>query len=395
MSQDLPFHSHFNQLLLMAAAGEDPDSSTIFTELVRHGAVVSNPLTNFLFSADEDPNLAVLIRLLGKCFDESKVPVLIRFLDSDFPALRRAAANALGWNRARPALEVLYKLELEDPAEEVAEESRAAIDEILRNYPGLVDLVPEHRPLASSNDAAIPAEHDEVPADGADEHQKLKLIAALPRLLALKYGALPLHFSPGDQLHIAVGHGMERRLIATLAEITGHHVQLHGWPLERVRAEMDKFYQLGDDDFCTFHDQLTDLARIEATEAVLAAINPTEPACPLDEANDAVEALQAFLACLVSINATEATVRFEPPTMQIQARTPANPAHALEPPVSTQHERFLDALRVLSGLNPGAGLGRQEGGSIKCHHCSPPFLVAVVSEKSLEHDLIHLHIAYP
>ncbi len=361
-------------------------------ELLRSGPGIFSPLADFLIGQTPDPRHAPLVTLLGKTMDERAIPILVKMLDSDEWELRRAAANALGWNRARAALESLDRLEGEDPDPHVRQEARAALDEILRELPGLASRLTHHRPLDREPDATTPASHDEVPRHGPDEEQRLKLIAAFPRLLALKYQAVPIHFSPGERLHMGVRMGSERRLVATLSALTGTHVQLQPWPLNRITQEIEKLYAMGDDDFCAFHERLTPLARDEVVEIVLSGVRPDEPGCPLDEVNDAVEAVQVFLSCCGSMRLADASVRHAPPEMSIQATTVEGQAVEIGPPLPHLRERFMAALRFAAMLKPGGGLGHQEGGRIRCTQCQLGFVAHVNDEKSLEHETLHLKI---
>lgn len=378
-----PYDYQFEKLMELHQEGEGEESA-LFAELLRHGPAIAEPLGQFLVRQKEAPRLAVLISLLGKCMDDRGTGVLLRFLKSPVSELRRAAANAVGWNRARAGLETLDDLEGSDPDPKVREEARRAIEEILRDFPKLALLLKHHRPMEHSA-GAIP---EFQPQQQPDEHQRRKLMAALPRLLAMKYSAVPLHFAAGDQLHIAARSGSERRLIAPLTEITGHHVQLHSWSPSRIRQGIEKFYVLGDDDFCTFHDSLTPMAREEVIETILAGVRPEEPACPLDEVNDAVEAAQVFLSLCASMNLATVVIRHEPPRLVLEARDRSGAAVPVSPPQPGHAERFLTALRILAGLQPAQGLGEQTGGKIRCFSCNPAFTALVSSSKTLEREAL-------
>lgn len=383
-----PFDYQFERLM-QADEGGGGETHPLFIELLRHGHTLADPLAEFLLRQKEGPRLAILVNLLGKCMDGRAANVLIHFLKSGEPALRRAAANALGWNRSRAGLEMLDRVEGNDPDPAVREEARAAIEEILREFPNLASLLKHHKPLPPP-EARISGEHDLGAPDQPDDHQRLKLMAALPRLLAVKYNALPLHFSPGSQLHMAVNSGSERRLMATLSQLTGYHVQLHPWPPERIRNALETFYTLGDDDFCTFHDRLQPMAREEVVEAVLAGVRTDEPMCPLDESNDAAEAVQSFLSCLVAQDAADFHISYEPPHMVLLGHTRSGGALELGPPEENHRERFLTALRLLAGLDARTGLGQQKGGRIHCHQCDPPATFAVRAEKHLSSEAIEM-----
>lgn len=361
----------------------------LFVELLREGGVIVEPLVDFILRQTQEPRIAPLVDLLGKTMDDRAIPVLMRLLESTEPDIRRAAACGLGWNRARAGLEALDNVEGNDTDPKVRIEARAAIDEILRGFPRLEGILRHHVPMPPQ-DAATPASHDEVPTDHPDEEQRLKLIASLPRLLALKYTAVPMHFSPGHQLHIAVRQGSERRLIPTMSALTNYHVHLHARPAEVIRNAIDKLYLLGDDDFCAFHDRLTPLARDEVVETVLSSVRPDEPACPLSEVNDAVEAVQVFLSCCGHMKLREASVVFAPPDMTITGVADGNREVTLSAPLLPHRERFMTALRIVAMLDPGAGLSRQDGGRIRCPHGNGGFVARVKSEKTIERDALTL-----
>lgn len=381
-----PSHEHeFERLLAFQRDTQDAESTALFAEMLRHPEI-AEPLAQFLIQQEHAPELSVLILLLGKSMSEEHITLLEPYLDSEIPELRRAAANAAGWARAAVLIGKLEYIETDDPDEAASHEARAAIDEILREYPGLISRVPHHKPLRSPS-AEIPAEFDEVPVDHADESQAPKLMAALPRLLALRHSSVPLHLSPNDQLHLAVPMGSEKRLMATLSEITGKHVQLHPWPKERLKAAIETLYSLGDDDFCTFHNQLTPMARAEVTEEILSRVDPSAPLAPLDDANDAVEALQSFLAALPALKASRGIIEFRPPEMRVQCDCESGETVTLDPPAHGHRERFMDALRIIAGLEAGAGLGKQNGGSIRCAaEGAAPYQLSISSEKTMEAD---------
>lgn len=383
-------HSHyehqFQQLMELQECG---DGDGLFAELLRHGPSIFEPLSDYILRDPDNPRCAILVDLLSKCLDDRCIRVLMSLLESREAEIRRAAANGLGWNRARVGLEALDTLEGNDPDERVRQEARTAIDEILKDFPKLAELLRHHRTGREAG-RDISGDHDEVPRQGHDPEQTLKLMATLPRLLAVKYKTVPLHFSPNDQLHLAVRNGSERRLIATMSELTGHGVELHGWPEDKIELAIEQLYKLGDDDFCAFHNSLTPLARDEVVEVIIAGVRPNEPGCPLSEVNDAVEAAQVFLSCCGLLRVWEAKVEFRPPEMTITAKNKDGLPVVLEAPQPVHRERFISALRILANLDPGAGLAKQDGGKIRCTHCDPKYTAHVSSEKNFEGETVKM-----
>lgn len=383
MASPVPnFDERFRQLMGPGA------SEAIVADLIRQGSAILAPLSDFLGRQSETPALVPLLGLLGKCRDDRAVSLLLRFLESPVPELRRAAANGLGWHRARVALETLDRLEGTDPDERVRHECRAAVEEVLKDFPKLAAFLHHHKPLPPTTPrpgGGAPAPYDD---SAPDETQALRLMACLPRLLAVKYSAVPLHFAAGDHLHLAVRLGSERRLVPTLAELTGHHVDLHGWTPERVTSALERLYRLGDDDFCSLAAGLTPVARDEVVELVLQAVRPEEPACPLAEANDAVEAVQVFLSCCGAMALGEVQVAYEPPEMVILGRRRDGTPVRLDPPEPPHRERFLTALRILAGIP--SGIGRHPAGRIRCVVNAPPFEAEVTGEKAPEKEVLHL-----
>ncbi len=388
-----PFDHQFNKLLVLHRRGE---AEELFTELLRHGHSICNPLADFLLKHPGAPELSILIDLLSKCMDDRAVPLLMRFLDSGIAELRRAAANGLGWHRARVALEALDELEGTDPDNDVRLEARLAIDEILRDFPKLRSLLHYHEPM-NRPQAAIAGEHERIPGATTrpDSEQRLELIRCLPRLLALKYNAVPIHVSPAKLLHLGVPSGSEKRLVEPLSTLTGRSVQLHSWTRERIRQAIEELYSLGDDDFCTFHQELTPGARDEVVEAVLAGVRPAEPASPLAETSDAVEAVQAFLTSCECMKLDEVDIRYAPPEMTLEGRRADGSVYTLDAPPEGHRERFLSALRIVARLEPGAGLEHQRGGVIRCCQHAPHFTAHVEALKALEGETLRVRLERP
>ncbi len=376
-SHSSPFDHHFQKLLALHQRGEAED---LFAELLHHGPSLCNPLADFLLKHPPAPELSILLDLLSKCMDDRAIPLLMRFLDSGVPELRRAAANGLGWHRARAALEALDELEGNDPHEAVRFEARLAIDEILQDFPKLHSLLHYHQP-------------DPRTAAAAEPGQRLELVRCLPRLLAIKYKAVPVHISAGEVLHLAVSSGSETRLASTLEALTGHTVQLHSWTPERIQQAIDGLYSFGDDDFCTFPASLTPAAREEIIEVVLSGVRPAEPASPLPETSDAVEVVQAFLASCEFMKLEHVEIFFEPPSMTLQGRGGGKDVYTLDPPPEALRERFLTALRIVARLEPGGGRQRRQHGAIECRQHEPHFTAHLDSEAGDGRETLRVHLA--
>ncbi len=381
-----PFDPHFHRLIEQQDAAS---GSEVFADLLKQGSAIIEPLCRFIDRQPDEPRLAVLVELLGKTMDRQTITALVDLLNSDVPEIRRAAANGLGWNHAVQALEALDWLEANDGDARVRQEARAAIEEVLRLFPKQRETLVHHK-ATNEPGARIAGEHDEVPTGAPDEAQRLRLMAALPRLLALKYRAVPLHISPGDKLHLAVRGGGERYLIAALADLTGLHIELHNWTNDRIQKAIDELYTLGDDDFCTFHAGLTPMARDEVVERVLSGVRPQEPSSPLSESHDAAEAVQFFLSTCCFLRVGLATIHSTPHAMTIVAERGGEQIAELPPPPVPLRERFLCALRLVAGFDPVAGLGPQEGGRIRIALCKPAWIVHVSGDKGIEGEVLRL-----
>ncbi|MBI1290074.1 hypothetical protein GC173_02355 [bacterium] len=311
-----PYDHQFRKLIALSPSGEGEE---LFAELLRLGPVIREPLLEFLRSNDHDPEVAVLVELLAKSHGHTAKALLLNFLESPHARLRRSACNAMGWIRAREALTALDRIESEDADPVVRAEARAAIDEILKDWPGLVGTLQHHEMMAGAHGPR-----------GAD-----RLALVLPRLLALRYNAAPLGMTSDGKLRIAVRQGNERRLMAPLEILTGREIVVEAAPDEVVLAAIEKTYHHGDDDFVqaalevaraaieksgrapsphTYYlaenlfGSLTPTAIEELSEEILAAIRPEEPCCPFDEATDAVEGLQSLVAQCCQQGAPEARI---------------------------------------------------------------------------------------
>jgi hypothetical protein len=309
-----PYDHQFRKLIALSPSGEGEE---LFVELLRAGPMIREPLIEFLRTNHLDPDVGVLIDLLAKSHGHTAKGALMGFLESPHAKLRRAACNAMGWIRAREALSTLDRMEAEDADAQVRSEARTAVDEILKDWPGLVANL----------------QHHEVMAGGSGPRGADRLALVLPRLLALRYNAAPLGLTSDGKLRIAVRHGNERRLLAPLEILTGREIVIEAVSDEVVRAAIEKTYHHGDDDFVqaalevargiaekgaqpasghayylaeNLFGSLTPTAIEELAEEVLTAIRPLEPACPFDEAGDAVEGFQSLVAQCCQQSTSEA-----------------------------------------------------------------------------------------
>ncbi len=385
-----PYDHQFEKLAMMK---EGRDRDELFGELLREAEDVLQPLMNFLKRAEETEELCVLVDLLGKISEKEAIPLLIDFLNSEVSEIRRSSALALGWCQAVQALERLDEVEEFDHDEKVQYEARQAIEEILRTFPRQRETLKYHKALDSDMDPEIAGEHDTVPTDKPDPEQKIKLMAALPRLLAVRYDVLPLHFSHGDKLHVAVRADADRNLISRLSDLTGKHIELHSWTPSDIQIGIDEFYTLGDDDFCTFNDQLTQFAQDEVREILLSTVRDDEPACPLDEANDAVEAIQSLFTACCSMKISELTIKYKATAMSIAAERNGEERLEISPPEKKLHQRFVDGLRSLAGISHTDGPVSEQSGEIRLAFCNPPVLAAIHSHRDMNSETLKVEFS--
>ncbi|MEO8376099.1 MAG: HEAT repeat domain-containing protein [Candidatus Sumerlaeota bacterium] len=387
-----PYDFSFRKLM---EAAEGTDTDALFTELLRHGPSLFDSLSLFILEEERNPRVAVLVTLLGKTMDDRAIPRLLKLLDSENARTRRAAANALGWNRAPVALEALDRLVGSDPDARVRDEARTAIEEILRDYPGMKSVLRNYGVVAAAPpaDPAAPMATPEGPASKPPksaaqksvDQEKLKLIMALPRLLAFKYRAVPLRFTDTDQLHLAIETGRERRMIAPVSAVTGFNVSLSAWPMDRIHEHIENLYTIGDDDFATFFEHLNASAQNEIIELVNAGIHPNEPASPLDEANDGVEATQAFLSSCASMHATSATIHLVSTTMRILAESKSQESREILVPPKQLRERFIKTMKIAARYDSATNTG-----AITMKHAGRTLTVHLACEKTSDSEKLSL-----
>lgn len=308
----MAFHHHpFNHLFEKLCNLKDKhEQEEILAELLHHGSALSQPLCEYLARQKPHARLAPLIELLGKMMDSRTIRILLPYLEMKETPLRRAAVMALGWNRSKAALEKLDHLEGTDDCEEVRRECRAAIEEILAEFPNLRTTLHYHYRMEDLTDQINPRgqthrEHSSFQNDSPQD-----FVPLIPRLIATHHKILPLEKGRGDRLHLAVPHGQTRQLAATLAKLLGNDVLPTSWPLGQLEKQITALYDHGDDDFLPFIDQLNKPTIQELSRLIGLGIHPGEPPAPLGEVADGVEALQAFLASCVAMKAKRMCLLF-------------------------------------------------------------------------------------
>lgn len=308
------------------------------------------------------------------------------------------AAVGLGWLRARVAIEPLDQLEGNDPEPEVRREARVALEEILREFPNLRRLLKHHKPTTlGREDVVIDSESTIAKLQPlTDEHRRF-LAGRLPRLLALKYKAVPLLREPGDVLVIAVPIDPEFEvMVDDLQRVTGCLVELRGWPLNLIYERLLTFYEWGDDDWVQFHEELTDEALCEIADIVLAAIAPAQPHAALPDCTDSVEAVQSFLSLCVQRGAVSAILERDRQSgeFHIVLNGREGARESLDPPPPHMGERFLEALKLLADceeeINDAGQLAGR--GSIRASHTGMdrPFVAVVRCESIDSHCIMAL-----
>lgn len=347
------FDRKFRQLMELHELGCADEA---FAALLREGPMIIDPLLDFIIEQENSPRLAVLVDLLGKMPDDRVIAVLMRFLYVGVEELRCSAAIGLAWHRARAAIEKLDELYGNDPSPRVREECGRAIEEILRDRPTMATLL-HHHPLAQR-----PAAHGCLPVGIEPASDQERLIAALPRLLAIKYRAVPAAI-PGDRLLvISVAPGAaSAALEAHLSDLTGHRVTLQTLGhTDDIRAAIDHLYTHGDDDFAVFHQCLRPAARREVVAEVIKNIRPDEPLAPLPECDDAVAAVQAFLGLAVQMRARAARVERTADGLTVSLGM-MGVSRELEAPRAELARRFVTALLVLADLAEAGEMEPERG----------------------------------
>src|SRR5690606_10406621 len=248
-----------------------------------------------------EPRLEILLELLAKLGDLRAAPILIRFTEIEVDELRVQAVIGLGWLRARAALEILDVLEASDPCEDVRTEARIAVEEILRDFPNLRSMLKHHQTL-SIGDEPIQRDSDDdirrTTPPGGEERQRL--VGMFPRLLALRFKAIPLGVGPGGVMGLAVDPAVTPDPRETLKASLGREVELHGWPLSRIYERLLTFYEWGDDDWVRWPEHLAPVTMEAIRSIVLEGVSAEEALPALQDASDAVEAAQSLLSLLAT-----------------------------------------------------------------------------------------------
>lgn len=379
-----PYDHQFERLVQLQ---EGEEAEELFTELLKHGGAIIDPIRAYLLRHPDEPDTAILVVLAAKTMEIQAITMLTQLLVSPVPEIRRAAAYGLGWNRAASALPLLDEMEGTDGDELVAMEARAAIEEILQRHPDKAKDLTYHQPVEPS-----PKAGDKGPA--IPSREKRRLMAAMPRLLALHYKALPITFADDDILQIATEIGSERWAGEALPAIVGYRVRLEPWEEEPLLRAIHDFYHFGDDDFCSFHEEMTPEALQEIVELICASVRAQEPSCPLDEASDAVEAVQGFLSSCAALDVEEATIEYLPTSIALALHDQAGKAIYVGIPPEEIRLRFLEVLRILATKRNGQKGERLEG-MILCEESDPPFAVEYRESRLGEVRKIRLKFDYP
>jgi hypothetical protein len=401
-SSDESFRWQFEKLLTLFEQGPREELEELCHKILVRGGDLLEPLADFLQTQPDHPRLAIVLELMGKIGDPRAATVLVQYLDSHARELRVQAAIALGWLRARLALEKLDQLEAHDPDEEVRAEARIALEEILRDYPALRQVLRHHDSLALEESALGSATEEEF--EGlhplAPETQKL-LVALFPRVLALRYRAVPLGIGSNQVVSFAILAEQAPETIGQdLKRLTGHEVELHAWPESRLFEHLLTFYRWGDDDWVKLRQQPTEEATREIAEILLSKVDPELPNAPLPDCVDSIEAVQSLLSLCLREQVVTAVVQCDHgcAAYQVLVHTRREESIELDPPPPAMRERFLRVLQVLAGCACSQGASREVAqGSIRfCPANSVrPCLIDVTCETVGTRDIVVLEFLDP
>lgn len=381
-----PFDHQFVRLVQLQ---KGPEADELFTELLRRGATILDPLHAFLLRHPDEPDTAILVSLAAKTMEIRAITMLLQLLDSPIVEIRKAAVIGLGWNRSAAALPHLDRIEGTDPSELIAREACAAIEEILAQHPEKAGELEYHSPLAPN--PFKEGDEDVPPVLGEDQQ---RLMAAIPRLLALEFSALPLGYTTSGKLRVALTKGHDRAASMIIPELTGNEVEFEVWNRELLNRAIGEFYHLGDDDFCLFHEKMTPLARRELIDLVLSGVRAQEPACPLDEANDAVEAIQGFFSSCGALGVGSATIEYTHPHIMISLHDKDGRAVYMGVPQEKLRARFIEALRLFACEDAVEPVADELHGTILCESSEPAFRVDYGEKKLGEGTKIRLNFDY-
>ncbi|MGF1573258.1 MAG: HEAT repeat domain-containing protein [Sumerlaeia bacterium] len=314
MTSSSPEHRRwqFEMLIMMEEENDTEGCKELFSRLLSEKHDVIIPLMDYIAERQDVPQIAILVKLLGKMGENAAAPLLIGLLKSKRTELRLQTIIALGWLRTRAALEQLDEIEARDSDEEVRREAGIAIEEILRDFPTLRDQLKFHQKIAIKRNP-ITIDSKEVigrtTPPGGEERRRL--VGMMPRMLAMKNKAVPLGIGKGGVVGIAVDATTETDPTDYFAKLLGRSVELHGWPLQAIYERILSFYRWGDNDWVIFGEFMTDHARTEVMRLVTQGISPLEPHPPLPDCVDASEAVQSFLSICTQKPIRSAIIEFD------------------------------------------------------------------------------------
>jgi hypothetical protein len=399
--QQDPNEFQYEALLVYHEGGNVEERDKIFERLLHRGPEIFDSLAEFVIKQPNEPRLEILLELLAKLGDLRAAPILIRFTEIEVDELRVQAVIGLGWLRARAALEILDVLEASDPCEDVRTEARIAVEEILRDFPNLRSMLKHHQTL-SIGDEPIQRDSDDdirrTTPPGGEERQRL--VGMFPRLLALRFKAIPLGVGPGGVMGFAVDPAVTPDPRETLKALLGREVELHGWPLSRIYERLLTFYEWGDDDWVRWPEHLAPVTMEAIRSIVLEGVSAEEALPALQDASDAVEAAQSLLSLLATRQYVTVLMEYNDSgadfTVRLVGKDRAETP--LEPPQGGLQMRLVRALELLSGLTrPGTFDAAINEGLIKIDHQQMQKPLYVVASRELldERRLLRLDVLEP
>ncbi len=342
--------------MVLAEDGRQDEAEELFHKLLRQSNVALDPLIDFVIEQPNHARLAILLKLAAKMGSLKAAPILIRFLEIDVHELRLQAITGLGWLRARAALDRLDHIEGTDENDEIRREAQIAIEEILRDFPNLRSRLKNHERVAIKRETIKQDSTEDIaqatPPGGGERR---RLVGMFPRLLALKYKAVPLGLGPGGVLTLAVPDDLKEDPREAFRELLDREVELRGWPRERLNERILTFYKWGDEDWIQFGEtHMTPNVRSEITRIVLADIVPSEPHSPLPDAFDSAEVVQTFLSICAREPVVSALIEYDGAAgrMDITLSHQDGGKQTLEPPGPNMRTRFFRALSILADCRP-------------------------------------------
>lgn len=341
----------FEMLILMEEEKDTQGCQELFSKLLVEKLDVIEPLMDYIAERQDVPQVAILVKLLGKMGEHVAAPLLIGLLKSKCPELRLQTIIALGWLRTRAALEQLDEIEARDSDEEIRREAGIAIEEILRDFPTLRDQLKFHQKIAIKRNPIIidsPAVILQTTAPGGEARRRL--VGMMPRMLAMRKKAVPLGIGKGGVVGIAVDATTEDDPTDYFANLLGRSVELHGWPLQSIYERILSFYRWGDNDWVLFGEYMTENARKEVMQLVTQGISPAEPHPPLPDCFDASEAVQSFLSICTQSPIRSAIIEFDEAGERFDLTLVRENGEktALDAPPSIMRARFIKAIELLA-----------------------------------------------